>query len=96
MFPCSNCGLCCQNISTVKELKDFDLGNGICKFYVTETQSCGIYETRPDICRVDKMFTLKYYKDYSKEEFYKLNAKACNEIQAKYQFDISYKINIGE
>ena len=31
MFPCTSCGLCCQNISTVVELKEFDLGNGVCK-----------------------------------------------------------------
>lgn len=96
MFPCSGCGLCCQNISTVKELKDFDLGNGVCKFFVFETKSCSIYETRPNICKVDKMFDLKYYKNYSKKEFYKLNVNACNEIQEKYQFDISYRIKLGE
>ncbi len=33
MFPCTGCGLCCQNIATVKELKEFDLGNGVCKFF---------------------------------------------------------------
>ena len=34
--------------------------------------------------------------EFSKEEFYKLNAKACNDIQDIYHFDISYRINIGE
>lgn len=96
MFPCSGCGLCCQNITTVQELKEFDLGNGICKFLNLDTHNCNIYETRPEICRVDKMFELKYNKDFTKDEYYKLNADACNEIQEKYQIDISYRIKLGE
>lgn len=96
MFPCSKCGLCCQNISTVEELIEFDLGNGVCKFFNYETKSCSIYDTRPNICRVSDMYKLKYYKDFSKEEFFKINVNACNEIQDKYEFDISYRINLGE
>ena len=66
MFPCTSCGLCCQNISTVNELKEFDLGNGICKHFNINDNSCNIYETRPNICRIDKMYELKYIK-YKRE-----------------------------
>jgi len=96
MFPCSGCGVCCQNITTVKELKEFDIGNGVCKFFDRKTNSCTIYESRPNICKVDKMFDIKYSNEFSKKEFYKLNARACNELQEKYHLDISYRIQLGE
>ena len=62
MFPCTNCGLCCKNIKDVKELKNFDRGDGICKYLDLETNLCTIYDTRPDICNIDKMFEKKYFK----------------------------------
>jgi len=96
MFPCSGCGLCCQNIETVKELKEFDLGNGICRYFDIDTKECAIYNDRPDICRIDKMFEIKYHSFFTKETFYKENAKVCNRLQTLHGFDESYKINIGE
>ncbi|MCT7562356.1 YkgJ family cysteine cluster protein [Aliarcobacter butzleri] len=67
MFPCASCGLCCQNISQIIELKYFDLGDGICKNYNRQNNTCKIYESRPDICKVDVMFENIYYKYYKKE-----------------------------
>lgn len=96
MFPCTSCGLCCQNITGIKELEDFNLGNGACKYFDKQNNICLIYETRPDICRIDLMFDLKYHKFFSKNEFYILNAKVCNELQEKYNMNNTYKIIIGE
>ena len=96
MFPCSSCGLCCQNISKVKELNHFDLGNGVCKYLNTKNNSCQIYETRPDICRVDKMFDIQYSQHFKKEDFYILNAKVCNDLQEKYNLDKSYRLKIKD
>ena len=93
MFPCTGCGLCCQNITGIKELEDFNLGNGICKYFDKQNNICLIYETRPDICRVDLMFEKEYYKYYNKEEFYKLNAQACDILQEKFNLDKKYRIN---
>ena len=80
----------------VKELEDFNLGNGTCKYFNKQNNICLIYETRPDICRVDLMFEKEYYKYYNKEEFYKLNAQTCNILQEKFNLDKKYRINIGE
>ena len=44
MFPCTSCGICCQNISLIEELKDLDIGNGTCKHYDTNSLKCVIYE----------------------------------------------------
>jgi len=96
MFPCTSCGLCCQNISTVEELNFFDLGNGVCKYFDITTKACAIYNSRPNICRIDKMFDVQYHKFFTKEEFYIENAKVCNSLQEKYGIDKSYRINIGE
>ena len=96
MFPCTSCGLCCQNIALIKELEDFDLGNGTCKHYNIIDLKCNIYEIKHNICRVEKMFDLEYNKYFSKNEFYILNAKVCNELQEKYNLDKKYKIKIGE
>ena len=94
MFPCSGCGLCCQKISNIPELKDYDLGNGICKYFDNISLNCKIYDSRPDICRVDKMFEIKYYKEFTKKEFYLLNAKVCNEMQELHFLDKKFRIEI--
>lgn len=95
MFPCTNCGLCCQSISEVKELKKFDLGNGVCKYFDFTNNICAIYDTRPDICRVDIMYNKKYHKFFTKKDFYIENAKICNLLQDQYNIDEKYKIIIG-
>jgi len=94
MFPCSGCGLCCQNISKIKELKDYNLGNGVCRYFNLQTNECEIYDNRPDICRIDKMFRMHYHKYFTIEEFYIENAKVCNSLQNKYGIDKSFKIKI--
>jgi len=96
MFPCSGCGLCCQNISNIIELNHFDLGTGVCKYFNIQNNSCNIYEDRPDICRIDKMFDIKYNNFFTKKDFYIKNATACNSLQDKYKMNESYRINIGE
>jgi len=96
MFPCTACGLCCQNISNIIELKDFDLGNGTCKYFNHIDNNCSIYENRPNICRVDKMFDMFYSKQYTQEEFYIGNANVCNALQDKYKINKSFKVIIGE
>ncbi len=96
MFPCSCCGLCCQNISTVDELSKFDTGDGVCKYFDFPSSSCKIYETRPDICRIEKMYEKKYNKIFTKKDFYIENAEICNRLQEKYNLDDSYRIKLKE
>lgn len=93
-FPCTICGVCCKNISHIQELKDFDLGNGVCKHLDLKTNKCKIYNERPRICNIDKMFALEYSKYFSKEEFYLININSCNLLQEKNNIDISFRIKI--
>ena len=96
MFPCTSCGLCCQNISKIKELKEFDLGNGICKYFNCIDNSCMVYDNRPDICSVDRMFEIEYNKYFTREEFYIENAKVCNNLQEKYRINENYRVKIKD
>ncbi len=93
-FPCTICGVCCKNISHIEPLKKYNLGNGVCKYLDLTNNFCKIYENRPDICDVDKMFDIEYYKQYSKKEFYNINATICNKIQEINNSDSKYKIKI--
>lgn len=96
MFPCTGCGLCCKHIANVQELEGYDLGNGTCRYFDNTSNSCTIYETRPDICRVDKMFDLMYNKEFTQEEFYIANAKVCNSLQEHSDMDKKFRVKIGE
>jgi len=82
-FFCDKCGLCCKNIKGIKELKEFDRGDGICKYLNEKTNLCEIYENRPLICRVDEMYEKYFYKFYSKEEYYQLNYNACKKLKGE-------------
>ena len=92
-FPCTGCGLCCQNIGLIPQLKEFDLGNGICKFL--KNSQCEIYENRPDICNIEKMFDLQYKNHFkSKTDFYIENAKVCNSLQEEKNLDLSFRVKV--
>ena len=83
-------------ISNIKELKYYDLGNGVCRYLDVINNKCKTYETRPNICRVDKMFDIKYYKYFTQEDFYIENAKTCNNLQEQYKIDKSYRVKINK
>lgn len=81
IFPCDLCGLCCQNIGHIQELKNFDLGNGVCMHLDLKSKECKIYNDRPLICQVDAMYQLFYSTIMTKDRFYKLNQKVCNSLK---------------
>jgi len=91
-FPCTGCGLCCQNIRGVELLKAYVLSHGGCKYFDTVHKACTRYDTRPDICRVDKMFELVYHKEYTRKQFYILNANVCNSLQEASSLDQTYRV----
>ncbi|RDU71807.1 YkgJ family cysteine cluster protein [Helicobacter brantae] len=81
IFSCDKCGACCCHISTILELQEYDLGNGVCKFFDISTKECKIYNTRPLVCRVDEMFEEKYKSLMSKKDFYKKNLEICEMLK---------------
>lgn len=79
-FGCDKCGLCCQHIDQIPELKKFDSGNGRC-IHLTENNLCDIYNVRPNICNVEKMYQLRYSAYMSKEEYLSLNEEGCKRLK---------------
>lgn len=61
-FPCNGCGACCRRIDLkVFEANGidfpFEVNNGRCE-KLTEDNKCSVYESRPDICNIDKMISI--------------------------------------
>lgn len=84
MFICTKCGMCCRNIDLIPELKEYDIGNGTC-VYLSENNLCTIYDDRPEICNVDKMFEKKYKMIMTREEYEKINEEGCKALLERHR-----------
>jgi Fe-S-cluster containining protein len=82
-FPCNRCGLCCQHVGLAPETRFLDRGDGACRHLDTVSKDCRIYEQRPDICRVDRQYTLNYSRSLSWEQYVALNLEVCSALQAR-------------
>lgn len=82
MFECDKCGLCCSHIGGCEVYKELDRGDGVCKFL--NGNLCSIYNKRPLLCRVDESYEQIFSSKMSREDFYKLNYKACKALKNKY------------
>lgn len=85
-FPCTGCGLCCQKVNMAEQTKSLDRGDGICRHYQQDSHQCSIYDTRPDICRVDVQFKNNYSSIMPWEEFVNINIDACRFLQKQDGF----------
>ena len=75
-FPCSQCGLCCRHPNLSKLGLEVD-DTGAC-IHLGPDNRCRIYETRPDVCRVDRM--ARRQNRLSMQEYYLQNSLVCNEL----------------
>lgn len=75
-FFCDQCGLCCQNLHLSDQYSDLDSGDGTCMHFDRQSKLCKIYETRPEKCQVDYMYSL-FFSYMTKDEYYQLNYEAC-------------------
>lgn len=83
VFPCTQCGLCCQQVHLAAETRFLDRGDGTCRNYDAASKGCSIYAERPDICRVDLQYARHYSKHYTWGEFITLNLQACELLQTQ-------------
>lgn len=83
-FLCVQCGLCCQSLNDVPLLDQFNLGNGICRFYHTDDCSCEIYKDRPIICNVDLFYEKHLKEKIDRGHFYQLNYQHCLSLMQKH------------
>ncbi len=82
-FECDRCGLCCQHIDIIPQLKAFDSGNGRC-IHLLSSNLCDIYPDRPEVCNVEAMYKLYYKGTISEEEYIKKNKQGCIQLKNKY------------
>lgn len=80
-FKCDMCGLCCKNVGKSFLQAEFDRGDGVCKNYDDETRLCKIYSNRPIVCNVSAYYEKFLSQVISREEFYKMNYKVCEELK---------------
>jgi Fe-S-cluster containining protein len=82
-FPCTACGACCRRLNLVPApmLRAAGLNHvaGRCE-HLTADNLCGIYETRPDLCRVDTMIE-RLGMPHSEAQ--RLTAAVCNAWMAE-------------
>lgn len=79
-FKCSKCGCCCRSIKYYEPAEHLDRGDGVCKYYDEKTKLCTIYDFRPDICKVDKMYRL--FKDkMTWNEYIDFNYDSCEKLR---------------
>lgn len=81
MFQCKKCGECCRKVSRSVFLTELDRGDGICKYL--QGNLCGIYDTRPLLCRVDECYDLFFKGRYSREQYYEINYQCCRALQER-------------
>lgn len=92
-FPCTRCGLCCQNIKHVPELNDFHNGDGHCLYFKADV-GCTIYQERPLVCRVDEGYQQLFENKISKKNFYLKNAEVCNYMQLEAGLPNHYRVKL--
>ena len=81
-FQCDKCGICCKLLKGIPQLAAFDRGDGVCIHL--KDNLCSIYESRPDICNVEKMYP--FFKDQmSKKEYLKLMTDSCLALKAAFK-----------
>lgn len=81
-FECDRCGLCCRLIGNVPQLRHFDRGDGVC-VHLTEGNLCDIYETRPEVCSVDRMYS-RFAAKLTKEEYLDAMSRSCAMLKSHF------------
>ena len=77
-FRCDKCGLCCHLLKDVPQLAAFDRGDGVCRFL--QGNLCSIYDKRPDICNVERMYPF-FSSVMSRGEYDEAMTAACVKIK---------------
>ena len=78
-FVCDKCGECCRHLNASPIYAALDRGDGVCRYLVGNL--CGIYETRPTLCRVDESYDALFKEIYTREDYDRLSSDACDMIK---------------
>ena len=77
-FKCDKCGICCKMLTGIPQLAAFDRGDGVCIHL--KDNLCSIYESRPDICNVGKMYFF-FKEQMSEDEYLQLMSDSCKVLK---------------
>lgn len=85
-FPCTKCGACCKLIPNhvLEFYKLPKAETGGCG-HLKDDNSCSIYDTRPDICSVQKTWKKVHSKKLSWDEYISYSVKACEILQSSLE-----------
>ena len=81
-FNCDRCGLCCRSIGGIPQLKQFDRGDGVC-CHLTDANLCDMYESRPEVCNVEKMYS-RFAAEMSMDEYLLMMEASCECLKNNY------------
>lgn len=81
MFKCDKCGLCCKQVGKFPFMKDYNRGDGTCR-YLTDENTCSIYERRPPICNTELLYERIYSRVMTREEFDRMNTSVCEKLKS--------------
>ena len=79
-FSCNGCGACCRRVYLIPDFPEPLKEDGSCE-HLQEDNSCGIYETRPLICKIDDFYDKHLSGHLPREEFHRMNAELCKQYQ---------------
>lgn len=85
-FLCDKCGKCCRLLGGIPQLVAFDRGDGVCIHL--QGNLCDIYDHRPDICNVEKMFS-QFSSRMTYDEYLALMSNSCDHL--KKNFDVLFQ-----
>ena len=94
-YPCVKCGLCCRYIFKSELTKHLDRGDGVCKHLCDKNNLCTIYDERPCVCQIDSFYNY-ISADITLIEYYKINAKICNDLLIKHNLYSRLRVKIKE
>lgn len=89
VFECDKCGICCKLIGGIPQLAAFDRGDGVC-IHLRADNRCAIYESRPDICNVEKMYVF-FREQMTEDEYLRLMTESCRCLKERNKISSAEK-----
>ncbi len=81
-FNCDRCGLCCRSIGGIPQLRQYDRGDGVC-CHLTDANLCDMYESRPEVCNVEKMYS-RFASEMSMDEYLSMMEASCRCLKENF------------
>lgn len=78
-YQCKQCGACCCRVQIIPEMKQYDRGDGTCR-YLRPDHRCAIYAHRPPICNGKYVYE-HYFSHMTVAAFHQMIAEFCKKIR---------------